>query len=136
MSSEVVVNLPEEIRKLLERAMVYEKFPKEAIAEVSNFDIKKLYQMFDLLDGNEEFYELKKAIKRTGIWLGFDIRSIFYGEVEEFPSNCKAKIKGCEKCDLFEYWDEKDGRMRIMRELIMKSMNKPLTGSRGRKVNE
>lgn len=100
-----------------EEIEIYSELSQEEIKEVLAISqrgkiadrCRILWNLFNELEGNEVFMELKRKVK-FGFKLGFDIRQVTEGEVEEYLDSNQVRIKGCEKIDIVRYRDELEQR--------------------------
>ena len=93
----------------------------EEIEDALKSDITGLWNLLSTLKGDKEFEEKKEQIK-NGINIAFNIEVIVRGYYEEYPDTGNVKIRGYNKTNLYEFWDElreREERMKtILRRLI------------------
>ena len=96
---------------------IFTELTNKEIEEALVGDIFKLWGVFSGLEGDEEFEEEKNKVK-FGIDLPFDIRAIIDGFIEYRLKVAEVRIEQNRDVNITDFRDEKDKRMKLMKDLI------------------
>lgn len=113
-----------------EEVEIYTELTMEEIKEVlskcqrgsTKERARMLWSLMTDLEGNKEFEDLRLKIK-NGFKVGFDIRNVTDGEIEEYLDSNKIRIKGYSKISIEKYRDEMEIRIKEMKEIIRSMYN-------------